>query len=85
MELCERSWGGIVSLELHLAIGVAQLLVRPLDSSRLVVELDGHRGVWQLPSRCTLLVSLAAPRMIKPINTRTAQYWRDQQHHATCQ
>ena len=56
MELCDRSWEGIFSLELHLAIGVAQLLVRPSDSSTLVVELDGHRGVWQLPSRCTLLV-----------------------------
>jgi len=33
MELCDRSWEGIFSLELHLAIGVAQLLVRPADSS----------------------------------------------------
>jgi len=54
------SWEGIFSLELHLVIAVVQLLAGPSDSSAgWSLSLTAHRGVWQLPSRLSLSLSLS--------------------------
>jgi len=81
--LLDRSWKGILS---RCILSLQSAVVGAPIRSRLVVELDTHRHIWQLPSRRALpWCPLAAPRNENVHNARTAQYSRVQQHRATGQ